>query len=153
MTLPQKRHLRRPGVAEALALGVLWWQTHALLAWQLAQGVITDVAIEPTHYNAIDVRNKVSVSYSYEVGDADYDGYWQGFWPEAGSPNALASHEIYLLDEGRAITVLYDPSAPANNELHFTGSAASVQYAMLFVVGLIACMFYMTRVYPRLRAL
>ncbi len=130
----------------------LWW--HGLTAeyWPRAGGRVLTSAIQLTHYNAEVSGAKVRVTYQYEVDGGMFTGEWAGFWPEAGSPNAMAPRQVERqLREGASLIVLYNPANPAQSDLHHPDGARQVLYSALLIFGLAVAVFYCRRIYPAWR--
>jgi len=160
VALHQKRRLRLPGLAEVSALiltvativtAALWFRSAAMDAWDITSGAVVGARVHHTHYNAEGTRLKVDCEYEYVVGQQSYRGYWAGFWPDAGSPNALLREELDVLQPGYALSVYYNTDDPRASDPHMPGSGRSVRYAWVFALTCVITGYYCFRVYPRIR--
>lgn len=95
---------------------------------------------------------KVSVQYKYTIGQATLFGAWAGVWPDVESPNALPANRIDELKQpNRIITVLYDPSNPAESRLHYPMTPNPGIYAFCTLMLCFFTLYYFVRVYPAWR--
>lgn len=159
MPIPRKRRLKRPGWPEAvLALLVLavvvpaflWLQADLATPWERTGGQVVEGEVIPTHYNAERYDEKVSLSYEYTVAGVPYSGRYEGFWPPAGTVNALPHDELKVLERpGYPLIVFYDPRQPARSNIHRQSSFWKNVYAVWFIAALGVTLLYLVRVYPR----
>lgn len=157
------RHARRRrlGVREfvgiVLLLAVvgpawLWWQEVLVGDWQITSGSVSGCEIRDTHYNAPDYKPVVTLRYRYTVAGNEYQGTWQGLWPEAGSPNALPRTQLAQLNApGRPLVVYYDPDHPADSSPHDHAPFRQIGYASMTVLGLCVASWYFVRVMPNVQ--
>ena len=140
-------------MALAIAPATIWWGQHFTPEWKQTAGYITSSEVSRTHYNAQDYRAKANVSYEYSVGMAKYVGRFEGFWPEVGSPNALAPSEIDNLKvPKKAVVVFYDPGRVERSTLHPNSGDTSPFWIVLTAAGLCIAGAYTFFVYPAWRA-
>ncbi|MCC6796406.1 MAG: DUF3592 domain-containing protein [Candidatus Hydrogenedentes bacterium] len=140
-------------VVLALAPAMAWWSEQYQPDWMKTAGNITSVEFQRVHYNAQDYRTKVDVTYDYIVGMGKYLGEFHGYWPEVGSPNALAPSEIEKLKEPKCeVFVFYDPGNIEHSTLHPKDGKSSPLWIVLTVAGLCIAGAYTFFVYPAWRA-
>ena len=162
MPLRRKRHRRKPGFAEVLFVLALvialfpvsyWWAHLNQPNWNRAPGSIVSGVILNTHYNAERYDPKVSAQYQYLVGTVTYQGSYEGFWPEVGSPNALPPDRLEEVSKpGHPLVVSYDPGNPGRSVLHPILQESQLTYFLLTVAGLLVGGGYCLVVYPAWRA-
>jgi hypothetical protein len=155
------RHHRKFGWPElwlvcliVLAVGppTVWWQRQYKPDWKKTAGHITASESKRVHYNAQDYRMLARVSYEYTVGMAKYTGNFDGFWPEIGSPNALAPAEIDTLKQPKKeVVVFYDPDHAERSTLHLDNTTVSPFWVVLTAAGLAIAGAYTFFVYPAWR--
>jgi len=88
-------------------------------SWQVTQGIVDSAHRFGPASTALITSQLVRVEYHYQVGGQQYADSWEGDWPNAYSPNALTKQEIGALSRpGFPLLVWYDPSNPAQNQLH-----------------------------------
>lgn len=158
MGFRRRKTRERPGLPEFVAVCLLalalvsvlaWRQGDAGGGWPEAPGHVMSATIRPTHYNAPDYRPKVSVTYEYTVNGVAHRGYWEGYWPEMNSPNALLPEERRLLEEsGFPLVVMYDPDEPARSRLHDPPGERRILLGVASVVAFLAAAVYFVRIYP-----
>jgi len=162
MGLQQRRGRREAGWPELVAVllvgaatvpAMAWWRSHTRPAYQRATGRILDCEIRPTHYNAADHLNKVSLTYEYAAVGETHTGRWQGFWPAAKSPNALPPARLDALRAGSfPLVVLYDPTDPARSTLHYASPGAAKLYGGLALLAVVLALLYVALLYPAWKA-
>lgn len=129
MALHQNKHLERLGLPEFLGLAILacaavgitlWWQDRDERPGYLqTDGHVVEGRVSLVHYNATALSSKVSVTYSYSVGERSYTGSWVGFWPDDNSPNAASQDRLNeVCAKGHPLIVFYDPDNPSENYIH-----------------------------------
>ena len=140
-------------IALAIAPVTVWWRQHYKPEWKKTSGHITSSEFSRAQYNAQENRTKTKVSYEYLVGMAKYAGRFDGYWPESGSPNALAPTEIDTLKEPqREVFVFYNPADPARSTLHPDANGVSPLWIVLIAACLCIAGAYTFVVYPAWRA-
>lgn len=158
MGLHQRRKLQRPGFPEAAALflivltalpALLWVQENVRPSKTATVGRVTQCDITLTHYNATDLRQKVSLDYAYDVGGTTYHGHFEGLWPQAHSPNALIGDDVNRLrNAGFPLQVFYDPRNPRYASIHEAVEVTRTQYARISLAALAVTLLYCVYVYP-----
>ncbi len=157
MALHQKSRRQPLGLPEGVLLLFIACSAAALFLWQRSenikysntQGHVLACDISWTHYNAADMRQKVALTYQYEVDGATHTASWAGFWPEDHSPNALAPGQLNTLrNTDRVLTIFYDSANPSRSFLHpsegrFTRFAGGIAIGMC-----VWTLVYCTVVYP-----
>lgn len=158
MGLEKRRHVRY-GVPDATALGliilailsaVMWARSNLRPAWEQVSGTVVSCDLVKREYGNSSEPEQVRLSYRYEVQGRSYTGSWDGFWPQANSPNALPRSELARLrSNGYPLTVAYDPDNPAMNSLH-RGANTKKQFYPWITAGLLGiAAVYFLRIYPR----
>ncbi len=120
--------------------------------WRETSGRVSHGEVVASRDRARPADAKVRVNYEYQVEGVDYRGEYKGFWPGAGSPNALPLDELErLTKEGHSLRVRYRAEDPGSSQLHFSGRSRSV--AMLIFASFVGmvCLAYLLLVYPKWR--
>ncbi|MBX7258281.1 MAG: DUF3592 domain-containing protein [Candidatus Hydrogenedentes bacterium] len=161
MSLRKRHRWRKPGIAEVLfVLAVVvamlpisyWWLRLNRPVWNNAPGSILSGKILSTHYNAERYDPKVRAQYQYLVGTVTFQGTFEGFWPEVGSPNALPPDRLEEITKpGHPLVVAYDPANPQRSVLHPLLEESQLKYFLLSVAGLLVGGAYCLIIYPAWR--
>ena len=156
----QRRHHKKFGVPEVLALAVAglvvvaatsWWRENTVPTYRDAEGVITKADVCFMHYNATNLLRKVTCDYEYHVEGGVYTGHWEGLWPEVGSPNSLPAGEVDRIQKGFMVYVRYNRLDPNVSTIHpMEGGLPRIQSGMAMAACL-AAICYCLWVYPVLR--
>lgn len=166
MSLHRRKHywrtMRRPGLPEVVALGLvatlmvlltLWLRNVNQPDWQETRGIAITGQIETSVDTARPVERKVHLTYQYQVDGQMYTGRYDDFWPAGGSPNALIPADLTVLTQrGHPLTVHYDPAHPSNSQLHFAAGASSLIYLTMSGIMCVVAVLYCLVVYPAWRA-
>lgn len=158
MAFGEKRSRVRWGAPEAVGLALLavavlctlaWIRARQQPAWRHCAGNVVHCELVPRAYGDIDGPEKVRLSYEYAVLNRNYQGFWEGFWPQAYSPNALSYADLpRLLQQGHPLTIAYDPANPAVSSLHQAENVAADYLFWLSVATFAIGAFYLIRIYP-----
>ena len=117
--------------------------------WQEASGRVVRGEAVPSRDLPRPSDKQVRVNYEYRVEGERYTAEYKGYWPSAGSPNALPEDQLEVLTkEGHPLTVLYQIDNPARSQLHVSGQGHRLAYIALTFVAGIACAGYFLLVYP-----
>jgi len=155
---PRKKSHISFGPPETLALvavivvgatAALW--LHALYepSWQSTPATQYACELSRLAYSRDNIPDQVHLRYEYTVEKKAYEGCWDGFWPQAQSPNALARENLSQLQEGRfPLKVFYDPQNPAVNRIHYAQSLRPTTYLRLFIIALVLTASYLLKIYP-----
>ena len=162
MGLHQNKQFRKLGLAEFLGLALLafaalavtlWWQASGRPVYAQADGRVVEGNVAWVHYNATDLRQKVSVTYEYPVGADTYTSSWSGFWPEDSSPNALPSDRLQdLCVKDHPLVVLYDPESPSTSYLHPAEGGSETLRQGVAVGACVLALLYCAVLYPTWRS-
>ena len=158
--MPRFRRRRTLGVPEVVGLLLvlavvvpawLWWRDVLVGSWQITSGSVVACDIRNTHYNAADYRPVVTLRYRYTVAGQEFDGVWEGLWPEDGSPNAIGHDQLHQLQSpGRPLVVYYNPADPSESSPHESAPYRQITYASATVLALWVVLWYFLRVFPGL---
>ena len=161
MALRQNKEFSRVGLAEFVAVLLmtlaavavtLWWQGRRGPEYLQAEGRVLEGNAKLTHYNATDMRQKVTITYEYMAAGNTYTGSWSGFWPEDDSPNALPSDRFQeLCVRGHPLVVMYDPEDPSTSILHPPGRGAEAFRQGFAMAGCALAILYCAILYPAWR--
>lgn len=157
MGLERKRHIRY-GAPDAIALGLialvmlcaaLWARANLRPDWEQAAGTVVSCDLVKREYGAVTGPEQVRITYQYDVHGRPYTSSWEGFWPQANSPNALPQPELPKLRvPGYTLSVAYDPDNPAVNLLHRSAQVTWQFYPWLTLGLLGLVVVYLLRIYP-----
>lgn len=157
MGLGKRRHIRY-GIPDAVALGlivlvvlcaVVWAQSNLEPAWDQAPGSVVACELIKREYGGAAEPEQVRLTYEYHVQGHAYTGNWEGFWPQAHSPNALPRSELaQLRTAGFPLTVAFNPADPAMNVLHRDAKTKPQFYPWLTLGLLGITVVYLLRIYP-----
>lgn len=158
MGLGKRRHIRY-GAPDAVAAGliallmlcaVLWTRSNLRPAWEQASGNVVSCELVKREYGNLAEPEQVRLAYQYYVQGRSYSGSWEGFWPQANSPNALPRSELgRLRARGYPLTVAFDPGNPTANSLHRAADVKRQFYPWITVGLLGVAVVYFLRIYPR----
>jgi len=162
MALHQNKHFERLGLPEFLGLALLacaavgitlWWQNRSERpVYMQTDGRVVEGHVSWVHYNAPDLRKKVSVTYGYSVGGSDYTGSWVGFWPEDNSPNAAPQdHLDEVCTKDHPLVVFYDSGNPSTSYLHPTEEGSQVLLQGFALGTCTLALVYWAALYPAWR--
>lgn len=130
----------------------VWAVRSGTSAWVLTEGQLTSCQIVYPHYNAVDSPPRVSVGYTYSGPDRRYEGRWEGYWPEAESPNALPASRLGELNAANYPVLVYiNLGNPAEHALHTVPKLALGVYGSVSAALSLVTFLYVVRVYPRWR--
>lgn len=159
MNLERKRRHYRLGAPDMLAVlllgtavlcAALWARSDALPPWERALGAVVECQLVKRAHSVSPDPDQVRLSYEYTVDGRTYRGAWNGFWPQAYSPNALPVSQLdRLRQKGYPLTVFYDPLNPAVNALHRVEDLRPYYYRWFLFGGLAAILLYFCGLYPR----
>ncbi|HOE67282.1 MAG TPA: DUF3592 domain-containing protein [Candidatus Hydrogenedentes bacterium] len=162
MPLPKRKHFKKPGLPEAVALLMAllvafplmkWWGSYFAVPWQRAPGRILRCEFKDTRFSATQDITKVLIQYEYAVAGVSRVGSWMGTWPQTGSPNALPKDSLdRLQDPGFPLVVLYNPVNPSQSRLDYADTGTPAIYASLALLAALAAGVYYVRVYPAWRS-
>jgi len=162
MALHQNKQLGKVGLPEFLALALLvfaalavtfWWQGSGQPAYAQTDGRVVEGNVKLIHYNATDMRQKVSLTYEYSVGADTYTSSWTGFWPEDNSPNALPPDKLEdLCVKGHPLRVLYNPLNPSDSSLYPVESGGEALRQGMAAGACALALLYCGVLYPAWRA-
>jgi hypothetical protein len=139
-------------VAVSLVPLILWLASAPLVRWEAAPGEVLSVAFNRYSTNVDRLPDEVRVHYRYTVAGIQHTGHWQGAWPSAYSPDAVARDRLErLIRQGLGLTVYHDPLRPHRSTLH---TPVPDQSALLPIVSCVAfplTLVALRRTYPRFR--
>ncbi|HRI88299.1 MAG TPA: DUF3592 domain-containing protein [Candidatus Hydrogenedentes bacterium] len=135
-------------VASVIGSATIWWQQHLRPKWRETAGVILEWQGSSAGANA----KKANVTYEYTVGLTKYTGKFDGFWPEMGTPNAIARDRIGEMPKpGAKIVVYYDPNDDSRSDIMPHGAKPSPLLLTLSIALACAVAGYTFVVYPAWR--
>lgn len=139
-------------VASVVVFTALWLLSRGAGEWHETPGSVVSGEIVPVRDRPRPEEIRVRVHYTYTAQGLPYTGFYEGFWPAAGSPNALDEGRIEeLTQEGRPVTVYFDPLAPDRSKLFFAELDAGGMYLALAVVAGGLTLLYCMVLYPAWR--
>lgn len=155
---PRKKRRLQAGIPESIAVLVLiamaatsalWVGSIFQPQWQAVQAKIATCELDRLAYSRDNIPDQVHLTYEYTVAGQTYHGRWDGFWPQAQSPNALPRQNLgRLLDKDFPLKVFYDPVHPAVNMLHYVQDIRPITYRRMFLAAIVLTVVYFIKVYP-----
>ena len=136
-------------VAMTVLSAALWARENFQPNWQKSSAVVMYGDVYRRSYSESAIPDQVHVTYRYDALGQTYTDFWDGFWPQAHSPNALTTEKLSdLRQHGYPLSIVFDPTDPARNVLHYTGTDYARTYERIGFVALILAMAYLVKVYP-----
>ena len=151
----RKFHFRPPELVAFFVVGIavisaaLWAHENFQPNWQESPAVVTYGDVYNRSYSASAIPDQVHVTYQYDVLGQTYTDIWNGYWPQAGSPNALATERLpNLRQRGYPLSIVFDPANPARNVLHYAGTDYAQTYERIGLAAMLLALGYLAKVYP-----
>ena len=157
----RRRSMGRLGAPEVVGVVLLtlvaaalfvWSRVTFFSNWRETTGYVTQGEVVPPYDRMDPGEPEVRLTYRYEVEGTGYEGRYEGFWPEAGGPNALHGKRVEgLTQPGHGLQVHYDGGHPERSRLLHPGHAAEATYLVLAGALLAVSVGYWLLAYPQLR--
>lgn len=136
-------------VGTAVICAALWARENFQPNWHESSAFVTYGDIYNRAYSGSTIPDQVHVTYQYSALGQTYTDHWDGYWPQAHSPNALAPEKLIdLCQRGYALSIVFDPTNPARNVLHYAGTDYAYTYERIGLVAILLALGYLIRVYP-----
>jgi hypothetical protein len=136
-------------VGLALIATALWLQGNFKPNWQDSVAIVTYGDVYKRAYSPDPTPDQVHLTYQYSAQGKTYTDFWEGYWPKAHSPNALPTERLReLCQSGHLLAIVFDPTDPTRNILHYTGNDYTKTYERIGLAAILLALAYMLKVYP-----